>query len=190
MVLFWLAGCHGFILAGWLSWFYSGWLAVMVLFWLAGCHGFILAGGNALPDNLALAAGILHVLNESIDHCKKPWNHSKIRYRRIITIWKVNPRLIYTSLKTMKTSRCFTVQFEPAIWHRYLSCLGHFCPDPCDSQKYIVKVEPERQKAKSPRSDYHYHHHYHYHYHYQIPTPIRVILAHLKVRCFAYLYAF
>ena len=53
MVLFWLAGCHGFI-------------------WLAGCHGFILAGGNALPDNLALAAGILHVLNESIDHCKKP----------------------------------------------------------------------------------------------------------------------
>ena len=34
-------------------------------------HGFILAGGNALPDNLALAAGILHVLNESIDHLKK-----------------------------------------------------------------------------------------------------------------------
>ena len=47
------------------------WLAVMVLFWLAGCHGFILAGGNASPENLALAAGILHVLNESIDHCKK-----------------------------------------------------------------------------------------------------------------------
>ena len=78
-----------FILAGWLSWFYSGWLAVTVLFWLAGCHGFILAGllswfysgagchdfivagGNALHDNLALTAGILHVLNESIDHCKK-----------------------------------------------------------------------------------------------------------------------